>query len=251
MKNVTAKVKNLLKLSAAYESLSSQDTSIPERMGIICGPTGAGKTTGVAWLMSNINGVYVRASQAWTPNGMLGKILLELGATPLRRNLQMLDLIVERLAMGNRPVFIDEARYLFDDIRLLNLLRDIHDLAGVPIILIGLKDLPKRVISCDEQLSRRVAQVIEFTTCDISDARRLADTCCEVLVDDPMLEEIHRQAKGAMGLMVLGLSDVERKAKSQQWEAITYKQWKELSKGKPLFLTRQNKGKGGVNHEEN
>ncbi len=113
MKNVIAKVKNLKRLSVAYESLMFQDARVPERMGLVFGATGAGKTTAVAWLINQCNGVFVRANAAWTPNGMLAMILAELGAVPPHRNLQALNLIIERLAMAQRPLFVDEANYLF------------------------------------------------------------------------------------------------------------------------------------------
>lgn len=57
MKYDIAPVKNIAKLQAAYEALSTRDAGIPG-MGLVYGHTGAGKTTGITRMLLQTQGVY-------------------------------------------------------------------------------------------------------------------------------------------------------------------------------------------------
>ncbi|MBD2570027.1 AAA family ATPase [Anabaena lutea] len=223
MKNQLAKVKNIRKLSQAYESLAQRDINIP-RMGLISGFSGAGKSQAIGWLISQVDGVLVRANACWTVSSMLAAIVVEIGTTPVSRNALMLKQIVDSLAASRRPLIIDECDYLLRDPRMVETLRDIHDLAGVPVIMVGMEGIEKK-LAHRKQLSRRISQFIEFAPLDLEDAETLAETVCEVAVAPDLLQKIHKDARGSIGLMIVGLAQVEALAKTQQWNVINCQQW--------------------------
>jgi DNA transposition AAA+ family ATPase len=228
MKKELAKVKNLLKLFQAYESLSETaqlDLGIPA-MGLVFGGTGTGKTTSIRWLVKQerVNGVFLRANAAWNLKSMLNTIAADLGSPTAWRNAETFNNIVQSLESTRRPLFIDECDYLLRDLRMLEILRDIHDLAGVPVVLIGMEGIEKKLIH-RQQLSRRISQFVEFQPLDIEDARTLADTICDVGVTDDLLQRVHKESKGGMGLMIVGLSRIEALAKTQRWESVSASQW--------------------------
>ena len=130
MRNELATVKNVLGLQAAYQALKSRDSGIPG-MGLVHGFTGAGKTTSIVWLVNQVDGVFVRANATWTPVVMLQAIMTELGAAPLGRCAPMLSFIVDKLSLSGRPLFVDESDYLTDNRKMLETLRDIHDVSHV------------------------------------------------------------------------------------------------------------------------
>jgi DNA transposition AAA+ family ATPase len=223
MRNKLALTKNVAALQVAFEALVSRDAGVPG-MGLVHGYTGAGKTTAVTRLVTRTRGVYVRANSGWTPAAMLARIMFELGAEPLHRRAAMLDFIAASMAQQQRPLFVDECDYLLKNPAMLDGLRDVHDLSGVPVVLVGMQGIERRLVH-KPQLARRISQWVEFLPSDLEDARTLADTVCEVQLDDDLVARIHAEAKGSIGLMAVGLSRVEALAKANGWHAMTDAHW--------------------------
>jgi DNA transposition AAA+ family ATPase len=232
MKNELAKVKNLLRLSEAYGELKLRGQGVPG-MGLVSGFTGSGKTRSILWLVEKSNGVYCRANATWSVSAMLGSICAQLGFPPHFRNYRSLGLVTEWFESSQRPLFIDECDYLLRDMRMVEALRDIHDLTGVPVVLVGMEGIEKK-LALRLQLTRRFSQFVEFAPLDLEDAKTLADSICEVGIADDLLTKIHQEAKGGIGLMIVGLARAEGLAKTQGWEAIRASQWG----SRKLFLTK-------------
>lgn len=234
MKNILAPVKNVAALSAAYEDLANRDSGVPG-MGLVYGYTGAGKTTTVCWQMNQCNAIYVRANATWTPSAMLGKVMGELGAEPLfRGGAAMVDFIAQHMAQDGRPLFVDEADYLLSNLKMLETLRDIHDISGQPVMLVGMDGIQKRITQ-RQQLARRISHWVEFKPADLEDAHILARSVCEVKVAEDLLSHLHTEAKGSMGLMVVGLSRIEGRARANGWAEATEELWGNTK----LFLSHQ------------
>ena len=140
MRNVVAQITNVRSLHVVSQSLIERDAGVPG-IGLVWGATGFGKTTAAAWLANKVDAVYVRAMAAWTPSTMLASIMRELDAKPVARCAAMVEIIVERLALDGRPLFVDEADYLVGSPKMLDTLRDLHDIATTPLILIARSSL--------------------------------------------------------------------------------------------------------------
>jgi DNA transposition AAA+ family ATPase len=232
MKNKLAPVKNVAALSAAFEALDSRSAGVPG-MGLVYGDTGAGKTTAVTWLLNRTRGVYVRATATWTPSAMLGAIMTELNSEPLNRGgAAMVDHIRTRLAEQQRPLFVDEADYLLHNLKMLETLRDIHDLSSSPVVLVGMAGI-ERKLSNRQQLSGRISQWVEFKPADLEDAATLAKHVCEVEIAPDLLSDLHTQAKGSVRLMIVGLARIEALAKTQDWGRVDSDLWA----NRKLFLS--------------
>jgi DNA transposition AAA+ family ATPase len=223
MKHRIAPVKNIRLLTEAGRALQTRAVGVPG-IGLVWGATGYGKTTAAAWLANKMDAIYIRANATWTPSAMLGSLMRELDATAKGSCSAMLDFIVEQLGKRGQPVFVDESDYLAGSKRLLETLRDLHDLSSVPVILIGMADFKRRIIH-REQLAGRIAQWVEFKPADIEDARILANSVCEVEVADDLLAELHSTAKGSMRGMIVGLARIETFAKRHEKTKMTAKDW--------------------------
>ncbi len=233
MRHQMAPVKNVLNAQSAYQTLAERDLGIPGMM-LIYGEPGFGKTTTITWLVNQANGVFVRANATWTPNSMLAAIMQELGADPMNRTSQMLNHISQQLIESQRPLFIDEANYLKGNQQMLNTLKDLHDMTDVPVIMAGAEGIEKKLPHYPT-LARRISQWVEFKPADLDDAESLASTVCEVELDEALLRQLHKQAKGSMGLMTVGLARIESFARSNGLDLVTAEQWSD----RPLFLSRQ------------
>jgi DNA transposition AAA+ family ATPase len=126
--------------------------------------------------------------------------------------------------MTGRPLFVDEADYLLHNVKMLEALRDLHDVTGVPVVLIGMDGIERKIIH-REQFARRIQQWVEFKALDLADARTLTDAVCDVKVSDDLVAKLHAASGGSVGLMTVGLSRIESYAKSQAWGDIDAKAW--------------------------
>jgi DNA transposition AAA+ family ATPase len=223
MRYQIVQTENLVRLHEASTALLERPPGMPG-MGIVHGDTGYGKSTACAWLNARVHGIYVRARALSTPSSFLGSILRELDVAPANSCAAQVDQIVERLAMSRRPLLIDEADYVAQQVRLTETLRDIHDLSTVPVILIGMAGLT-RSLDRRRQLSGRLAQSVEFAGMDADDARLVADTLCEVHVADDLLEDLRAKAAGEIRRVVVGLSRIEQRAKQQNADSLDLRGW--------------------------
>lgn len=234
MKNQLAKVKNVVNFASTLHELVHRDAGMPG-MGLVYGFTGSGKTTTIAWSLNQLNGLYVRATSVWTPFAMYRALLKELGISPLHSAAKMMDAAVEQLLSNPRPLFVDETDYLLKDSRMLEGLRDLHDLANVPVILIGMEGIETKLVH-RKQLARRISQWLEFAPCDVQDTALLAETCCAVQLGDDLLQLLHKQSGGSIGQMVVGLGRLESYARAQRLQKLTLSQWQDSNR--KLFLGR-------------
>ena len=223
MKHTIAKVKNVVRLEDAYAALEARAHGL-DGMGLVYGPTGAGKTTAVAWHIVRTRGVYLRALACWTPSDLLASICAELRLDAHGRNAVMFARIAQALSASDRAVYVDEADHLLPHLRMLETLRDIHDIAGAPVILIGMAGIERR-LQAREQLLGRVSQWVEFLPADLEDARTLADSVAEVDIADDLLAYLHAQARGSMRRMTIGIHRIEQAARAAGVERIDRRAW--------------------------
>lgn len=223
MKYQIVPVSNVVRLSEAGNALIERGLGMPG-MGLIHGHTGAGKTTAATWFITRCHGVYVRAMATSSPANLLGTILKELDIEPRGSCAERVETIVAKLAESQRPLFVDEADYLVENKRLVDTLRDIHDLATVPVVLIGMAGI-QRKIRGREQLAGRIAQSVEFAPASAADALLLARHLCEIDVAEDLVARVHAKASGSMRLLVVGLARVEAWAKARSKKAVALADW--------------------------
>jgi len=224
MKSKITLTKNVARLVEAGEALIRRPAGMPG-MGLVHGETGYGKTTAITWHGNRCNAVYVRAMATWTPAAMLGSILSELGRNARGSCAQMMDEIIEALAMSGRPLYVDEADYLVDSKRMSESLRDIHDMATVPVVLVGMGGIDQR-LAHRKQLTGRVMQDTRFEPLDIEDTAKIAEDLVEGLdVGPDLLAHLHQEAKGSTRLIVVGLARIEQNARNRGMDAIALSDW--------------------------
>jgi DNA transposition AAA+ family ATPase len=171
-----------------------------------------------------LNGAYVRALATTTPSSLLESICKELGIGKRATLVATVEDIVRRLAETGRPLFIDEADYLVDKRRLIETLRDIHDLATVPVVLIGMHGF-RRKITHLQQLTGRIAQWVEFEPASADDAALLARELAEVDIADDLVRKLHESARGSIRLIVVGLNRIEQFARARSLNKIGLHAW--------------------------
>lgn len=234
MKHQIIPISNVARLREAGRLLLDRAPNMPG-MGLIYGTTGVGKSTAVTWYMNQCNGVYVRAMANWTPGAMLKAILRELAISGKETSCSdMTETIVEYLARHNRPLFIDEVDFLVSRRRMLDTLRDLHDLASVPVVLIGMGGIHNKVAKESPQLAGRLMQWVEFEPATLADTVLLADGLCEVKIFEDLVALLHEKTGGLVRNIIVGLAQIEAHARRKGLAIVRARDWPE---DKPLFIS--------------
>ena len=253
MKHEMAMTTNVRRFLAAVRELTDRSLTV-EGMGLLWGLPGEGKSTTVAYATNTLEGIFLRANACWNTTAMLQALSLELGQPRGRFKNPMIDACGRCLMENPRPIFIDEADYLLRQPVMLDVMRDIYDNTGSPVVLIGMETFARKVQTIGEgRFARRVTQWVEFRGISLTDARIVADTVCETHVEDDLLSRLYEAARANIGRMTTGLSRIEQYARINKTESVSLDQWGD----RPMFFDQpilQEKtvmaGVKGMNHRK-
>lgn len=225
MLKTVAPVKNVMALQDILDSLSNRGFGVPG-IGLVHGRSGLGKTTAVTYLFNQINGIYVSLRTTDTATSLLSRIMDELGAQPLTRVSKMVDFIIEQMSIHERALFIDEADYLMGDVRMLETVRDLYDATNVPVVLVGMDQIARR-ISTRKQFYNRISEWAEFRPADIDDVTVMAETLLkpEIRIDEELLDKLRMAASGELRRITIGLKRIEKLADVNDLDFVTVADW--------------------------
>jgi len=249
MRKTMAITKNVrLLLSAVRELQSGSHTR--ERMALLYGSPGEGKTSSIDHAIDKTNGIALRAKVCWTSTGMLAELATELRCPERIRKSNragvMLGSIIEHLNDSPCPIFVDEVDRLVSHYnrtngeKIMELLRDIHDTVKVPVILVGEENSAIN-IQQNSRFARRISSWIEFRGICTDDCRIVADTVCEVGVEEDLLSHLYQESGGNIGRIIIGLDAIERHGKALGLSAVNLKSWgdKALFFDQPTFARKR------------
>jgi DNA transposition AAA+ family ATPase len=139
------------------------------RIVIGYGPPGCGKTLGIEALCAeDTNALSIRVrTNGGTGNAIARAVLDAAGFRGRPQNVGNLDYVIEKLRYSGRLLIVDEAHKLRESG--FEVLRDLADDAGIPIMLLGTDRTHRKVErsrrgmdQMDDQFSRRVGLVIDL-----------------------------------------------------------------------------------------
>lgn len=222
-----ARTKNVKLLTATYDLVRERDSD-DDAFVLVYGAPGLGKTIATCALFVKERGILLRAQPGWTQKALLRDLLNELGSDLKGTNADCLREVQRLISEDSRPIFVDEADFLFYDSRSIESLRAIHDQTGTPVVLVGMTSLPNapgidRRIKKFPQVASRVTHVVEFKPADLEDVLELARTCCASPIDMELAEKLLRDSRGNIRLIRRGLVRIERFGR--KGEVVTLGAW--------------------------
>lgn len=195
------------------------------RMGLLYGPSGYGKSVTAAFLAATFDAAFVTAKSIWTQRSLLEAIGRELGIAKLARTgPALLEQITDQLLDEPKPLILDEMDHLVKK-QSVEIIRDIHDAAGVPILMIGEESLPLKLKEW-ERFDNRILAATAAQPSNIDDARLLRDYyCARVQVADDLVQSILVATKGVTRRIVTNLQMVQGEALAQGLAKIDLAAW--------------------------
>lgn len=216
-------LKNVSGLMYLIERLDGRQSGLPG-IGCFYGFSGLGKTYAATHAAITQQAVHVRMCSTWTQRKLCTAILFELGITPARVVADMCEQIAEALARTQRPLLIDEADFLVKR-KMIEIVRDIHDLSDGAVVLIGEEQLPQK-LQAWERVHGRILSWVAAEPGDLSDLRQLAALHAPDLeIEPPLLDRILGETRGSIRRMCNSLDALQEFALSRGFDHVGTAEW--------------------------
>lgn len=207
-------------ISQVKEAAARRNPSV----GIISAPYGIGKTETCLWFYTrNKNTVYISVKAAMSTRDFFEELLLELGGTPKGNLYKIFAETVEVLRQKEEPpvILLDEANRLAEKKKMIEILRDLHDEAHVPVVLVGSPEfLP--VVRKYGAFHSRIRVLKTLSPLTVKDVQKIASACLEgCQLDSRAAKTLRAETGGNTRQVVIALEALERYAKANSREVLT------------------------------
>lgn len=214
---------NVAKAVVLAKELQNAPMGFP-KMGVFFGPPGYGKTFSAMHLATKLDAIHISVQKLWNKSTLLKQLCNELGIMPKGALADLNMLICEHLARENRILIIDEADYAISR-GLIEIIRDFHDGADIPIILVGMEGLPQKLRRW-ELIDGRVLEWIAAEPASLNDARYLANIYASgVEISNDLLQHILDRHTGNVRKTSKDIAYVKQKCIAMHVKQISRSEW--------------------------
>ncbi len=219
-------LKNVAAFMVMTQRLIDRDPHLPG-IGVCHGHSGLGKSYAAIYAQNKTRAIRVEVGDSWTRRSLLLAILGELQIKP-RSRLTISDMANAAIAaLGDepsRPLIVDEADKLVDK-GMIEIVRELHEHSGAPIILIGEENLPTKLLAV-ERVHNRVLDWLPAQPCDLEDTQALAEAFApKVEIVNDLLEVIRQQSGGRARRIVVNLSRIAEFARNKNLKVVDLHKW--------------------------
>ncbi|MER8923352.1 ATP-binding protein [Mesorhizobium sp. LNJC384A00] len=210
--NRPAPLKNVAAFATLLQTMVERDPRLPG-LAAYFSPSGWGKTESAVYGANKYRAAYVECGQFTTARSLLCDILRELGEPNPRGTIEDLKnkAIMLMVSDPGRPLIIDEAHFIAHK-RFVDLMRELSDKSGAPVIMIGEENLP-RLLEAFERVHNRVLEWLPAVPCDAVDFELLVKNRCNgVTVAPDLAAAILDKTKGNTRRIVINLATVAKVA---------------------------------------
>ena len=219
MKPIFAMHSIIERATSLVTSLIERDKGIPG-LALIFGPPGLGKTRFGIWLADKIGAIFVRALATATLRSFLQDLVFELGVQPMFRCSDLYRQARQALSENPRLVIVDEIDRLAASWQAIEMLRDLSDETGIPILMIGMEESERKLVRYRHLFYRMKSHIMRFTPLSEADVRGFVDQVCEVQLEDSAIAEIYKVTGGRIGDIIAELYKAERIARANDLKTI-------------------------------
>lgn len=222
----TAPLRNVALFHELVVRLQTAPPHLPH-WGVFYAVSGVGKTTAAARAALRTGSVYIECGSTWTTATLVDAILHELHSLPVKGSVaKRVTEVINRLADDPIPLIFDEADHMVKK-SLVDVVREISDKTGAPIVLIGEQHLPTKLMEF-ERAHNRVLEWVQAEPCDLSDAKELAKLYQgNVVIADDLLKKIVMETDGSTRRIVTNIDRMREFALCKGLDRIALADWNE------------------------
>jgi len=217
MKQVFVRTKNVKKFVSLMETLKNLPPNIP-KLALVYGSHGLGKTKTLIWWATKNDAIYIRANNDMTQNGLLKEIVIELNQRPYHAMQDNLDLIIRQLRFNPKIIIVDEIDYLFSK-NAIEILRDIQDNTGTPIVLSGMGNVGTKIARY-KHFEDRIYKKLKFEPYNESDIEEILSQITELAFTSDAIKYLATRTN-QFRKIVQTLDQLEKQAETNSFSEIT------------------------------
>ncbi|WP_420132625.1 AAA family ATPase [Rhodopseudomonas sp.] len=219
-------LKNVASFMAMTYRLIERPPHLPG-FGVCHAPSGYGKTYASIYAQNKTRAIRVEVGDSWTRRSFLRAVMHEFGET-IKERAPIADMATRVIAaLGDdtsRPLIVDEADKLVDK-GMIEIVREIQEKSGAPVILIGEEKLPAKLLTV-ERMHNRVLDWFPAQPCDLDDVRELARAFVpKVKIADDLLDAIRAQSGGRARRIVVNLAHAAELARNTSSASLDLNAW--------------------------
>lgn len=219
-------LKNVAAFMAMTVRLVERDPHLPG-IGVCNGFSGLGKTYSSIFAQNKTNAIRVEVGDSWTRSTVLKAILKELSVETKHR-MTIPDMAEKAIhALGSepsRPLIVDEADKLVDK-GMIEIVRELHEHSGAPVILIGEEKLPSKLLNV-ERLHNRVLEWLPMQPCDVEDTITLAKAFAPgIHLQSDLLDAIRVASGGRARRIVVNIARAAEFARNRSVKTLDLQKW--------------------------
>ncbi|MFT7045816.1 MAG: DNA transposition AAA+ family ATPase [Celeribacter sp.] len=221
-------LRNVAAMTMLATELMDRTFGLPG-LGVFHGPSGLGKSFASASVCASLDAIHISIESDWTASMLYFAILSELGVTARGTVAEKSYQCKQELMRANRLLILDEADYLIKkrSSPMIERVRDIHDKAGIPIILVGMEELPQKLRQW-EQVDNRVYRWVGAERADLQDTEMLADHYANgITITSDLLEHIRTRNDGVVRKMAMDFAYVAQQSHLMGLNTMSLDQWGE------------------------
>jgi hypothetical protein len=195
------------KTKSLLMEVSASPISMPKVI-VIVAEAGCGKSTLLKRLCVELEWVFFSLKEYQSPSWLMGSLAAEVCGYSLHSISENYSTVVASLRKRPRGIICDEAHRVARNLSRYEILRDVSDEAGVPLVLVGTADL-LRAVHALPPLESRVAGWATVLPCDLADTKLYCEQLCEVALADDLIKTVHEITNGSPRGIVIALSRLE------------------------------------------
>ena len=207
--NRAAPLKNVAAFSTLLARMVGRNDPDLPGLAVFFGPSGWGKTKSAIYGANRYRATYVECGQFTSARSLMKQVLMELGEARPRGSIEEMkaQAIMLMVANPNRPLIVDEAHFIATK-RFVDLLRELSDKSGAPVVLIGEEQLPQHLEQF-ERVHNRVLEWLPAVPCDAEDFSHLAAARCRgVRIAADLAAAILERTEGNTRRIVVNLAKI-------------------------------------------
>lgn len=156
-------------------------------MALVYGDFGLGKSQTIMWWVTNNDAIYVRCNHKMSARWLLTEIVEELDDVPTYLTSLLFKQIEDKLRERPKVLVVDEVDFLLNNSSAIEIVRDLHDKIGIPVVLVGMS-LAETKLKRHKHIYDRLLGVLKFETFNKEDVAKIVTEISEVEFEPDALE---------------------------------------------------------------